>query len=80
MVDDSSRKNWNYFMEKKSDVTSKVEVEKLIGRVPVETRPPHEAAEQSGVQVGQVQVCSDSGRGEPATKIFFGNSLAEGVD
>ena len=25
MVDDSSRKNWNYFMKKKSDVTSKVE-------------------------------------------------------
>ena len=57
-----------------------VEVEKLIGRVPVEIRPPHEAAEQSGVQVGQVQVCSDSGRGEPATKIFFDSSYSVGVD
>ena len=57
-----------------------VEVEKLIGRVPVEIQTPPEAAEHFGVQVGQVQVCSDSGRGEPATKIFFGSSLAEGVD
>ena len=33
-----------------------VEVEKLIGLVPVEVRTPPEAAEHFGVQVGQVQL------------------------
>ena len=52
----------------------------MIGGVPVQIRTPDEAAEHFGVQVDQYQVGWVSGRGEPATKIFFGRSLEVGAD